>query len=218
MLACVLCAAGRASEPVLGGPCEGCELVFAGMPDDPAPTARIAPAGERGETLVIEGTVRTLDHAPAAGIIVYAYHTDSNGVYPRGTTRHGRLRGWARTDENGNYRFDTIRPGSYPGGNDPSHVHMHVIEPGTGTYFIDDLVFDDDPLLSAEERDGSRPRRGGSGVAHPVRDDAGVWHARRDIALGENVPGYTDAFRRRRSGWLPPRVLRDREPAAPPPR
>ena len=53
------------------------------------------------------------DGAPAAGIIVYAYQTDATGIYPRGSTRHGRLRGWVRTDEAGRYRFDTIRPGAY---------------------------------------------------------------------------------------------------------
>jgi protocatechuate 3,4-dioxygenase, beta subunit len=172
-----------AAEPVIGGPCEGCELVFAGLPAEIPSRARIAPRGERGDPLVIQGTVRHRDGSPAPGIIVYAYQTDAGGIYPKGSTRHGRLRGWARTDADGRYRFDTIRPGSYPNRQAEQHIHMHVIEPGTATYWIDDLVFDDDPLLSNR----ARRNRGGSGVARPEKDPQAVWHVRRDITLRLNV-------------------------------
>lgn len=146
-------AARGAPEPVLGGPCEGCEWVFTGMPADLASRSRIAPAGEPGEALRIEGTVRTRRGRPAPGIVVYAYQTDARGHYPEGGgTRHGRLRGWARTDSLGRYAFDTIRPAGYPGTSLPQHVHLHVIEPGRGTYWIDDLVFTDDPRLTPAQR------------------------------------------------------------------
>lgn len=181
---------GRATEPIVGGPCEGCEHVFVGMPERPEAQARIARADEAGEPLIIEGTVRSADGAAADGIIVYAYHTDAGGVYPPGKTAHGRLRGWARTDADGYYRFDTIRPGPYPGRDTPQHVHMHVIEPGKATYYIDDIVFDDDPLLTAAQRRRYGRARGGDGLAHPEKDAHGVWHVRRDITLGEAVPGY----------------------------
>ena len=45
----------EATEPVVGLPCEGCEAVFAGLPAQLFPTARIAPAGEPGEPLRITG-------------------------------------------------------------------------------------------------------------------------------------------------------------------
>lgn len=173
-------------EPVIGGPCEGCELVFEGLPTKLASTARIAPSTEPGEPLVIDGTVRDLDGSPAAGIVIYAYHTDAGGIYPRGTTRHGALRGWTITDANGRYRFETIRPGSYPNRRAPQHVHMHVIEPGRATYYIDDIHFSDDPLLTDRERNRARPR-GGNGLASPAKDDAGTWHVQRDIVLRLNV-------------------------------
>lgn len=174
-------------EPVLGGPCEGCQLVFVGMPDTLRSRARIAPADEPGEHLCIEGAVTEPNGRPAAGIIVYAYHTDSSGVYPRGSTRHGRLRGWARTDSTGSYRFDTIRPGAYPTGTTPQHVHMHVIEPGVGTYWIDSIHFTDDPLLGDAERQPSPHAHGGSGLVTPHRDPDGTWRVRRDIVLGLGV-------------------------------
>lgn len=174
-------------EPVIGGPCEGCELVFRGMPDSLSSRARIAGPNEPGEPLVIEGTVRNADGTPAPGVVVYAYQTDARGIYPRDETRHGALRGWVMTDADGKYRFDTIRPASYPNSRVPQHVHMHVIEPGRATYYIDDIHFDDDPLLGSRERSVTRPR-GGSGLVRPVRDDARAWRVERDITLRLHVP------------------------------
>jgi protocatechuate 3,4-dioxygenase beta subunit len=173
-----------AREPVIGGPCEGCEWVFDDQPAKLTSHARIAPVDERGVPLVIEGTV-TRAGSPAAGVIVYAYHTDANGIYPPARNRHGRLRGWAVTDAQGRYRFDTIRPGAYPQLNTPEHVHMHVIEPGRGTYYIDDLRFTDDPLNPPARRRTSH--RGGDGLATPEKR-GGTWFARRDIVLGMNIP------------------------------
>lgn len=193
------CATGMALEPVVGGPCEGCELVFEGLPPHPTTRSRIAPPNEPGQPLCIEGVVRRSDGTPAPGIIVYAYHTDSSGIYPRSSTRHGRLRGWARTDSAGFYRFETIRPGAYPHSNNPQHVHMHVIEPGRATYWIDEILFADDPLLTPELQKRARENRGGDGLCRPSRDKDGIWHIMRDIVLGLNVPGYESTGARRDS-------------------
>jgi protocatechuate 3,4-dioxygenase beta subunit len=184
-----LCAAGVARERVLGS-CDGCENVFVEQPAQPAAQARIAAAAEPGEAMVIEGTVRRADGTAAPGIVVYAYHTNAAGIYPRASTRHGALRGWARSDADGHYRFDTIRPGAYPGRDVPQHVHMQVIEPDRGTYYIDDLVFSDDPLLTAAQRQRMNEGRGGSAISDPRKDAHGVWHVRRDITLGQNIAGY----------------------------
>jgi protocatechuate 3,4-dioxygenase beta subunit len=179
-----------AREPVIGGPCEGCEYVFEGMPAELHRDARIASAGEPGEALTIQGVVTDADGAPAAGVVVYAYQTNAKGIYPRAANAHGSLRGWARTDTEGRYRFDTIRPAAYPNSTIPQHVHMHVIEPGRGTYYIDDVLFDDDPLLTPQRRRQMLHGRGGNGVSQPVKDAAGVWQLRRDIRLGASIPGY----------------------------
>lgn len=174
-----------AREPVIGGPCQGCEFVFDDLPENLAALARIAPAGEPGAPMVIEGVVTTAGGAVARDVIVYAYHTDAQGIYPPGRNAHGRLRGWARTDAQGRYRFDTIRPGHYPGRDVAEHVHMHVIEPGVGTYYLENLEFEDDPLQSGR----AGHQRGGRGLMRPSRRN-GVWHARRDIVLGRNIPDY----------------------------
>jgi protocatechuate 3,4-dioxygenase beta subunit len=192
--------------PVVGGPCEGCEAVFQGLPTTLAAEARIAPPGEPGEPLRIEGTVRDADGRAVPGVIVYAYHTDARGLYPRpaapvgpAADRHGRLRAFARSASDGAYAFDTIRPAAYPGGAVPQHVHLHVVEPGRCTYWIDDLVFDDDPLLGPTQRAEILRGRGGRGLATPRREGDG-WIARRDIVLGAGIDDYGRCGSTGRSG------------------
>lgn len=194
----LLATSGQATqrERVVGGPCEGCDAVFVGLPSAPGVEGRLAPQNEPGTPLVLEGTVRSAGGQPAAGIVIYAYQTDAAGIYPPLTTmsgaaaRHGRLRGWARTDAQGRYRFLTIRPGGYPNTDIPEHIHLHVIEPGRCTYYIDDVLFEDDPRLTPRQRAAHDRGRGGSGIVRPSRDGNGRWLARRDVVLGAGIADY----------------------------
>ena len=68
-----------------------------------------------------------------------------------------------RIGASGNYRFESIRPAPYPGRPDPAHIHMTVKEPGRHEYWIDEVVFTDDALVTAEYR-RTEERRGGSGT------------------------------------------------------
>lgn len=194
LLVAAACAetAAAPSEILVGGPCQGCEAVFEGRPAKLASVARIAPATEPGEPLVVEGVVRRANGAAVPGVIVYAYHTDASGLYPSSPGarhRHGRLRGFAVTDREGRYVFRTIRPASYPRSNNPQHVHMHVLEPRRCHYTIDDLVFTDDPTLTAEMQRSHARGRGGIGIATPRRVGQ-TWTVRRDIVLGAGIPDY----------------------------
>jgi len=195
----IACSAHASPPEVLaGGPCDGCEAVFEDRPAKLGSSARIAPVGEPGEPLVIKGVVTDAAKRPAAGVIVYAYHTNAQGKYPsteahRKTAkhRHGMLRGFARTDAAGRYAFETIRPASYPVPDaPPQHVHMLIVEPGRCYYYIDDILFTDDPRLTPDVRRRMDQGRGGSGVATPAKDAAGTWSVRRDIVLGEKVPDH----------------------------
>lgn len=150
----------------------------------------IAPPGEPGDRLVLEGTVFRPDgKTPAAGVLLYAYHTNARGYYAHaeGTTGqgrwHGDLRGWLRTGADGRYRIETIRPAPYPSGGIPAHIHMHVMVEGGRERWIDDVVFDDDPLVTAAYRRAAGLRPAGPGIVHLERNAAGVLHGRRDIVL-----------------------------------
>lgn len=189
-------ASGR--EPVVGGPCEGCEAVFQGLPAELSAVARIAPPGEPGEPLRVEGRVTDRDGAAAPGTIVYAYQTNAAGIYPRDASlqgraaqRHGLLRGWAQADADGRYRFDTVRPGGYPDSDMPQHIHLHVIELGRCTYYLDDIVFTDDPRLTPDKIRQYSRGRGGRGVVSPRQGPEGTWLVERDIELGAGIPDYS---------------------------
>ncbi|HKR64048.1 MAG TPA: intradiol ring-cleavage dioxygenase, partial [Thermoanaerobaculia bacterium] len=85
--------------------------------------ARIAPATEPGERMIITGTVMQPDgRTPAPGVILMLYHTNAKGIYPLtpGGPQQGNLRAWLRTDAQGRYRIESIRPGPYPGRKDPA--------------------------------------------------------------------------------------------------
>jgi Protocatechuate 3,4-dioxygenase beta subunit len=198
LLSSLLTLAGPAlaqKKDKLIGTCEGCELMFEGMPAQLSWQANIAPTGELGEPLIIMGTILKNDgKTPASGIVLYVYHTDNKGEYSLASgqvnaKRHGHLRGWIKTDAQGRYEFKTIRPASYPNSRNPQHIHPILHEPGKGYYWIDEFVFDDDPLLGANERSRVTPV-GGSGLTKLKKNQQGVWEGKRDIILGLNVRGY----------------------------
>ncbi|MDZ4713996.1 MAG: intradiol ring-cleavage dioxygenase [Cytophagales bacterium] len=175
--------------------CEDCELLMEGMPASLSWTTSLSEKGEPGEPLVISGTIFKRDgKTPAQGVILYVYHTNTQGNYvaAKGQTngrRHGHLRGWVKTDERGCYTFSTIRPGSYPNRRDPQHIHPIIKEASGVYYWIDAFLFEDDPKLTEKEKT-SQPNRGGSGILSLRKNDKGVWIGKRDIILGLHVPNY----------------------------
>jgi len=181
-------------KKLVGGGCDGCDLIFEGMPKSLSWATTIPDAKEAGEPMEISGTIYHADgKTPAAGVILYVYHTNAAGDYapaPGQTeaSEHGYLRGWMKTGVNGRYKFRSIRPGAYPGRKDPAHVHPVVKEADKNEYYIDEFRFDDDPRLTKEER-AKEEKRGGSGILKLSRQN-GVWIGHRDIVLGHNIPNY----------------------------
>ncbi len=188
--------AGAGTMPIVGLPCEDCHVPLIGMPAAPPAVARLATEAEPGERLHLSGRVTDAQGRPREGVIIYAHQTNRQGIYPGerngtdpGVRQHGRLRAWAATDEQGRYAFLSIRPGSYPGTRMPQHIHLYVIERGCALYYIDDVLFRDDPHLTPAAARKADKGRGGSGIVMPVQVD-GQWQVRRDIVLGRNIPGY----------------------------
>lgn len=93
-----------------------------------------------------------------------------------------------KTGKEGKYTFYTFRPGAYPDRNEPEHIHVTVKEPELNEYYLDDFLFDDDPLMTMEVRQRLN-NRGGSGIVKPKEKD-GILTVERDIVLGENIPDY----------------------------
>lgn len=150
-----------------------------------ASSARIAPSEEPGSPLVIHGRVFKEDaRTPAANVVVFAYQTDSGGVYDRGGgTQSWRLKGWAKTDADGRVEFATIKPGAYPGEQIASHVHFNLLPPGGGRYHAGELLFEGDPRLSQRQKDQSASA-GMFAEIRPVRREGAAEHV--DINLRIN--------------------------------
>jgi protocatechuate 3,4-dioxygenase beta subunit len=182
---------------IVGGMCDGCDIMYEGMPGFINETDTSAGWNETGQKLIVTGTVFKLDgKTPAPGIILYYWQTDNTGRYTQtpgmsGKARlHGHLRGWVKTDTEGQYRIYTIHPAAYPGERIPQHIHFLVKEPGIkNEYYIDDLYFDDDPFLTKEERK-KLPQRGGNGIVK-IEKNGTTELARFNITLGLNIPDYS---------------------------
>lgn len=184
----------RAIPKMVGGPCEGCEAIFEYGNQKLNPVDTLPLFEETEPKLKITGTVYQKDgKTPAKDVILYIYHTNREGIYPKKgdekgwARRHGFIRGWIKTDHTGKYTFYTFRPASYPDRSDPEHIHLTVKEPDMNEYYLDDFCFEDDPLFRTENK--IFRNRGGSGVMKPLLKD-GILHVQRDIILGHNIPNY----------------------------
>lgn len=181
----------------VGGNCEDCDIMYVDMPKQIQTVDTSAAWFEKGQKLIITGTVFEIDgKTPAKNIIVYYWQTDADGYYSPNPTlnkqaiRHGHVRGWIKTDATGKYTIHTIRPAPYPNRNIPAHIHLLVKEPDIESlYYIDDLVFDDDPLLIPFRKKYPFENRGGSGTLRLVRT-GDIQIAEHTIVLGLNVPNY----------------------------
>jgi protocatechuate 3,4-dioxygenase, beta subunit len=189
--------AQNGSSKRIGGGCEGCEAIYENtVPFEKLPgSIRLPDFNETGPKIEISGIVYHRDgKTPAKDVVLYVYHTDQTGVYPtkgdeKGwARRHGYIRGWVKTDQNGFYQFYTLRPQAYPSRKDPAHIHITVKEPDKNEYWIDEFLFEDDPLLKNVPVN-SKPR-GGHGVVKLIPQQNNIAHGTRHIILGLNVPDY----------------------------
>ena len=184
----------HSSNAKIGGPCEGCEALLE-YGDKMLNSVDTLPLYLETEPKIeLTGTVYLPDGtSPAKDVIIYVYHTNLKGIYEkRGdeqgwARRHGFIRGWVKTDTDGQFTFHTFRPAAYPNTTIPQHIHITIKEPGKNEYYIDDVVFDDDPLLTKQHRNFRL--RAGSGLVKPVLEN-GILKIKRDIFLGKNIPDY----------------------------
>ena len=150
-------------------------------------SAVLISAGEPGVPMIVTGRILAADgRTPVEGATLHVYHTDARGLYsdkPGGGSNDPRIKGSIKTDKDGRYEFRSIRPASYPGTNNPQHIHAKVFGAGYAERWIPEYWFDDDPLINAD----MRARYANLGTFSPIvsvkRNDRGVFACVRDIKL-----------------------------------
>lgn len=188
--------ASAGSQGLVGGRCDGCELMFVDMPAQITSVDTSSGWWGEGQKLVVSGTVYKRDgKTPAPDVILYYWQTGNDGYYTpkegmdERAKRHGHIRGWVKTDTAGQYAIYTIRPKPYPNTTSPAHIHLSVKEPDIrNEYYIDEWVFEDDPFVTTAVKN-AYDKRGGSGVLK-ISQKGGLQVARQHIILGLNIPNY----------------------------
>lgn len=184
------------NENVVGGGCEGCELMYIGMPKSISSESVSDGWTEGKQKLILTGKVYQLDgKTPAPDAIIYYWHTDDKGLYsskattPKEVKEHGNLRGWVKADKNGNYSIKTSRPAHYPDEEMAAHIHLSIKEPNIKNEYFADLYFDDDPkYIPHKKKYGKIDRAGTELLRVLLKDDTQI--AEHNIILGLNIPNY----------------------------
>ncbi|GAA4403627.1 protocatechuate 3,4-dioxygenase subunit beta [Tsukamurella soli] len=128
-----------------------------------------------GQRIIVHGRVLDADNRPVPGVLLEIWQANAGGryrhkvdVFPAPLDPHFNGVGRTVTDEQGRYRFLTIKPGMYPWGNHvnawrPAHIHFSLFGRAftqrlvTQMYFPDDPMFFQDPIYNSVP-DGSRQR------------------------------------------------------------
>jgi protocatechuate 3,4-dioxygenase beta subunit len=148
-----------------------------------------------GERIEVGGRVVDEDGRPVPHTLVEIWQANAAGRYLHKNDQHNapldpNFAGEGRTftDEDGRYRFVTIRPGAYPWKNHynawrPQHIHFSLFGPAFATRLVTQMYFPGDPLLEFDP------------IFHSVPDEA----ARRRLISSfdwlSTEPGLSLGFR-----------------------
>jgi protocatechuate 3,4-dioxygenase beta subunit len=130
-------------------------------------------AGEpQGERIIVTGRVLDDNGRPVARTLIEIWQTNAAGRYRHQNDNHPapldpNFTGAGRTltDENGVYRFVTIKPGAYPWKNHdnawrPAHIHFSLFGPAFATRLVTQMYFPGDPLFAYDPIYQSIPDEG----------------------------------------------------------
>ncbi len=129
-----------------------------------------------GERIIVSGRVLGQDGKPLRGQLVEIWQANACGRYAHVVDTHGapldpNFSGGGRclTDDDGWYRFTTVKPGAYPWGNHhnawrPNHIHFSLFGRAfterlvTQMYFPGDPLFAHDPIFNSIRDEQARER------------------------------------------------------------
>ena len=115
-----------------------------------------------GERIIVTGRVLDEDGRPVQGTLIEVWQANAAGRYLHVVDQHDapldpNFFGGGRcvTDDDGRYRFLSIKPGAYPWANHPNawrpnHIHFSLFGPSFATRLVTQMYFPGDPLLALD--------------------------------------------------------------------
>ncbi|KMY85536.1 Protocatechuate 3,4-dioxygenase beta chain [Candidatus Paraburkholderia calva] len=115
-----------------------------------------------GERIIVTGRVLDEGGRPVRNTLVEFWEANAAGRYVHKADQHDapldpNFLGTGRclTDDQGHYRFMTIKPGAYPCGNHtnawrPNHIHFSLFGDYFGSRLVTQMYFPGDPLLDLD--------------------------------------------------------------------
>jgi protocatechuate 3,4-dioxygenase beta subunit len=147
-----------------------------------------------GERIVLHGRVLDGDGRPVRNTLIELWQANSAGRYQHVVDRHPapldpNFHGAGRTltDDEGHYRFITLKPGAYPWKNHhnawrAAHIHLSLLGPAFATRLVTQMYFPGDPLFVQDP------------IFNSVRDEAARERMISRFDLSQTVPEWALAY------------------------
>ncbi len=147
----------------------------------------LAGSGVSGERVTIEGRVLDGNGLPVPDALVELWQANTHGRYAHPEDQQAKplelgFSGFGRvpTDDNGQFRFTTIKPGPVPGpGGKPQapHIVVSVFARGLLRRLVTRIYFPEDPANGADYvLNLLEPERRGTLIARKLREGALEWN------------------------------------------
>lgn len=148
-----------------------------------------------GERIIVHGRVTDDGGRPVRNSLIEIWQANAAGRYAHKGDQHPAPldpnfsgAGRCMTDDEGYYRFITIKPGAYPWGNHPNawrpaHIHFSLFGPAFATRLVTQMYFPGDPLFYQDP------------IFQSVRDPKAQKRLISTFDLETTVPEWALAFR-----------------------
>ena len=164
-----------------------------------------------GERIIVVGRVLDEDERPVRNTLIEIWQANAAGRYHHPIDQHNapldpNFTGAGRcvTNDKGEYRYLTVKPGAYPWLNHtnawrPAHIHLSLFGPSFVTRLVTQMFFPNDPLLPLDPILSSVPSKDGrqrliSSYDHNVTEPEFALGYRFDIVLrGRRATPFEEA-------------------------
>jgi protocatechuate 3,4-dioxygenase, beta subunit len=147
-----------------------------------------------GERIILHGRVLDGDGRPVRNTLIELWQANAAGRYAHRVDEHPAPldpnfmgAGRCATDNDGRYRFITVKPGAYPWQNHENawraaHIHLSLFGPAFATRLVTQMYFPGDPLFYQDP------------IFHSVRDPKSRERLISRFDLSETVPEWALAY------------------------